>query len=169
MSIKIIVTGGTLDKCYNPLNGELDFTQSHIAEMLQLGRVTLELNMECVMLKDSLQMNDGDRSEIIDICIDTDESQILITHGTDTMVETGKAIASAVKTEQSGELKNKTIVMLGAMIPFEFKDSDALFNLGCAMSAVQILPAGIYITMNGRVFPYDKVVKNTDVGQFEAL
>ena len=167
MTIKMIVTGGTLDKCYNPINGELDFTQSHIAEMLQLGRVTLDLNMECVMLKDSLQMNDEDRREIVDVCMDTDESQILITHGTDTMVETAMAIAHAVNSDQSSELKHKTIVMLGAMIPFEFKESDALFNLGCAVSAVQILPAGIYITMNGRVFPYDQVIKNTAMGQFE--
>lgn len=159
MPIKLLVTGGTLDKRYNHLNGELRFEQSHIGEMIQQGRVTAETSIDWLMLKDSLEMTDSDRAQIVQACQSCIEDKIVITHGTDTMVETAKAIAQSVQ--------DKAVVIFGAMIPYELKRSDALFNFGCAMSAVQILPPGVYITMNGKVFNYDQVVKNTCIGEFE--
>lgn len=157
--MKILVTGGTLDKTYNPLNGELGFDRSIVADMLARSNHTLAVDVELLMLKDSLEMNDQDRSVIAQACIDTTEQQILITHGTDTLVETANAIAL-------NKLGNKTIVLLGAMVPYRIQQSDALFNLGCAMTAVQLLPAGVYVTMNGQVFDYREVEKNRAQGVF---
>ncbi len=157
--MKILVTGGTLDKKYNPLNGALGFDTSVVADMLTRSNHTLAADVEVLMLKDSLEMNDQDRQVIAQACIDTAEQQILITHGTDTMVETANAIALS-------ELANKTIILLGAMVPYRINQSDALFNLGCAMTAVQLLPAGVYITMNGQVFDYREVEKNRAQGVF---
>tara|TARA_R110001583_G_scaffold44310_11_gene140431 strand:+ start:1540 stop:2025 length:486 start_codon:yes stop_codon:yes gene_type:complete len=160
--MKILITGGTLDKQYNPLNGALIFSQSSVFEMLAQSRNTLEIDLDTLMLKDSLEMNDEDRLRISQACNDCDEKQIIITHGTDTMVESAQAIAAQLAP-------NKTVVLLGAMVPYQFKGSDALFNLGCAMTAVQILPAGVYITMNGQVFDYREVQKNRTVGAFVAI
>ncbi len=161
--MKIVITGGTLDKQYNPLNGELIFNQSSVIDMLAQSRNTVKTDVETLMLKDSLEMSDEDRQSIANACNNSLDSQIIITHGTDTMVETAHAIANELAANSPTD---KTIVLLGAMVPYQFKGSDALFNFGCAMSAVQILPAGIYITMNGQVFDYREVQKNRAIGQF---
>ncbi len=160
MTIKLLITGGTIDKQYDKLNGKLIFTQSGIGDMLTQGRTRLELSMETVMLKDSLDLDDNDRQKILASCLTCDESRIVITHGTDTMVETSQVLAARIK--------DKTIVLLGAMVPYQFKNSDALFNLGCAIAAVQTLGNGVYITMNGKVFNYDEVVKNKKLGEFQS-
>ena len=160
MTIRLLITGGTIDKQYNELNGELIFTQSGIEDMLAQGRAKLDIAYETVMLKDSLDMDDNDRQQILKSCLSCDESQIVITHGTDTMVETSQVLAA--------KIKDKTIVLLGAMVPYQFKNSDALFNLGCAVAAVQTLGYGVYVTMNGRVFNYDEVIKNKKIGEFQS-
>jgi len=160
MTIKLLITGGTIDKQYDELNGELIFTQSGVEDMLAQGRAKLDISPETVMLKDSLDMDDNDRQQILKSCLACDESQIVITHGTDTMVETSQVLAA--------EIKDKTIVLLGAMVPYQFKQSDALFNLGCAIAAVQTLENGVYITMNGRIFNHDEVIKNKDLGEFQS-
>jgi len=160
MTIKLLITGGTIDKQYDELNGELIFTQSGVEDMLTQGRVKLDISLETVMLKDSLDMDDSDRQQILESCLACDEPQIVITHGTDTMVETSQVLAT--------KIKDKTIVLLGSMVPYQFKNSDALFNLGCAIAAVQTLEKGVYITMNGKIFNYDEVIKNKDLGEFQA-
>jgi len=160
MTIKLLITGGTIDKQYDELNGELIFTQSGVEDMLTQGRVKLDISLETVMLKDSLDMDDSDRQQIFESCLACDEPQIVITHGTDTMVETSQVLAT--------KIKDKTIVLLGAMVPYQFKNSDALFNLGCAIAAVQTLENGVYITMNGKIFNYDEVIKNKDLGEFQS-
>jgi L-asparaginase len=160
--MKVLITGGTLDKQYNPLNGELVFNQSSVADMLAQSRNTVEIDLETLMLKDSLEMSDDDRQHIVQACNECADNHIIITHGTDTMVESAQVIAAQL-------IANKTIVLLGAMVPYQFKGSDALFNLGCAMTAVQILPAGVYITMNGRVFDYREVQKNRTLGEFVSI
>jgi L-asparaginase len=157
--MKILITGGTLDKQYNPLNGELIFNQSSVADMLAQSRSTVETELETLMLKDSLEMKDDDRQVLSSACNACEQTQIIITHGTDTMVESAQVIAAQLNS-------SKTVVLLGAMVPYQFKGSDALYNLGCAMSAVQVLPAGVYITMNGQVFDYREVKKNRAIGQF---
>lgn len=157
--MKVIITGGTLDKHYNHLNGELVFKKSSIVEMLLRSRSTVKTDIEILMLKDSLEMNDDDRQLISQACYKSIDKQIIITHGTDTMVETAHTIAA----DLAGD---KTVVLLGAMVPYQFKGSDALFNLGCAMSAVQILSPGVYITMNGQVFDYREVQKDRALGMF---
>jgi L-asparaginase len=160
MTIKLLITGGTIDKQYNELDGELIFTQSGVKDMLAQGRAKLDISTETVMLKDSLDMDDNDRQKILSSCLACNESHIVITHGTDTMVETSQVLAA--------EIKDKTIVLLGAMVPHQFKNSDALFNLGCAIAAVQTLGNGVYITMNGKIFNYDDVIKNKDLGEFQS-
>lgn len=161
MTIKILTTGGTIDKSYNMSNGELYFTDSHIPEMLQQARYTGAYELESLMLKDSLEMSESDRVVILDACQSTNYDRIMITHGTDTMVETARYLAKS--------LEQKTVVLTGAMIPYVFSNSDALFNLGSALSATQVLFPGIYIAMNGQVFKSDNVVKNRQLGIFEAL
>jgi L-asparaginase len=161
MAIRIFVTGGTFDKEYNELNGELFFKDTHLPEMLRLGRSRVPVDMRTLMMIDSLQMTDADRALIAQNCLQTDEDRIVITHGTDTMVETGRLLAERV-TE-------KTIVLTGAMIPYKFGSSDGLFNLGSALAFVQILPPGIYVVMNGRCFAWDNVRKNKQTGEFEEL
>ena len=160
MTIKVLITGGTIDKQYNELNGELIFTQSGVKDMLAQGRAKLDISYETIMLKDSLELNDDDRQNILAACLACDESQIVITHGTDTMVETSQVLAE--------EIKDKTVVLLGAMVPYKIKNYDDLFNLGSAMAAVQTLENGVYITMNGKVFNFDEVIKNKDLGEFQA-
>ena len=146
MAIKIIVTGGTFDKEYNELNGELFFKDTHLHEMLTKGRSKLELDITTLMMIDSLDMTDVDRKKIADACINAKEDKILITHGTDTM-----PITAAVLAEQ---IKNKTIVLTGAMVPYKFGSSDGLFNLGSALAFVQTLPHGVYVVMNVLNFLY---------------
>jgi L-asparaginase len=160
-TIRILITGGTMDKEYDPLTGELTFSKSHLSNMLNQVRCKIRFVLEEVMLKDSLQMMSEDREEILKKCVECLENKIIVTHGTDTMVETARVLGDNVK--------GKTVVLVGAMIPYAFGASDALFNLGCAFSAVQALQQGVYITMNGKIFPWDKVRKNRKSGEFEEL
>jgi len=161
MSIKIFVTGGTFDKEYNEIRGQLYFNETHLPEILRLGRCTLDVHLETLMMIDSLHMTEADRNRIVESCINCANPRIIITHGTDTMVETAKCLADANI--------EKTIILTGAMIPYKFGSSDGLFNMGCALSFAQTLPHGVYITMNGRYFVWDNVRKNKAEGFFEAL
>ena len=162
-SIGIFVTGGTFDKEYNELTGSLYFKDTHLPEMLRLGRCRIDVSISTLMMIDSLEMTAADRKRIVDECARVAESRILITHGTDTMVETAAALAAAMPGN------SKTIVLTGAMVPYAFGSSDGLFNLGSALSFVQALPAGVYVAMNGRCFAWDRVRKNRDTGTFEEL
>ncbi|MEK7084490.1 MAG: asparaginase domain-containing protein, partial [Patescibacteria group bacterium] len=159
MKIRIFVTGGTFDKEYNELNGSLFFKDTHLPEMLVLGRSRVPVDMRTLMMVDSLEMTEADRDTIAQNCIKTAEDRIIITHGTDTMVETAQVIAAQVK--------NKTIILTGAMIPYKFGSSDGLFNLGGALVLAQTLPAGVYIVMNGRYFMWNNCRKNRQTGEFE--
>ena len=159
--IKIFVTGGTFDKDYDEKNGKLFFKETHMSEILELGRSKVEVDIETLMMIDSLDMTDKERNKIVQNCINIEERQIIITHGTDTMTKTAKEI---------GEKKlPKTIVITGAMIPYKFGTSDGLFNIASALAYVQTLPNGVYVAMNGRVFEYNKVKKNIDTGIFEEV
>jgi L-asparaginase len=160
-AIRILITGGTIDKEYDPLTGGLTFSKSHLSNMLNQVRCKIRFILEEVMLKDSLQMVAEDREEILKECIRCPENKIIVTHGTDSMVETAQVLGT--------QIKDKTVVLVGAMIPYAFGASDALFNLGCAFSAVQALPNGVYITMNGKIFHWDNVRKNRQSGEFEEL
>jgi L-asparaginase len=161
MQIRLFITGGTFDKEYNELNGKLYFEDTHVPEMLDLGRCKLDVNIRTLMMIDSLEMSDEDRDIIAHNCVQCDEEKIVITHGTDTMVETAKILAE--------KITDKTIVLTGAMIPYKFGSSDGLFNLGAALAYVQTLPTGIYIAMNGKYFNWNNVRKNKELGLFEAL
>lgn len=161
MPVRILVTGGTFDKEYNEITGELYFKDTHMREILDLGRSKLEVKIRTLMLIDSLEMTDDDRVVILDNCKRVPENQIVITHGTDTMTVTAKVIADANL--------EKTIVLTGAMIPYKFGSSDGLFNFGGALAFAQSLPPGVYIAMNGRYFDWDKVKKNKKTGVFEEL
>jgi L-asparaginase len=162
--IRILVTGGTFDKEYNELTGSLAFKHTHLPEMLKLGRCRIDVSIGTLMMIDSLDMTDADRAAIVDHCRQAAESRIVITHGTDTMVETAAALATALPAATG-----KTIVLTGAMIPYAFGSSDGLFNLGSALSFVQVLPPGVYLAMNGRYFLWDRVRKNRESGVFEAI
>jgi len=162
MRIRILVTGGTFDKEYDELTGKLFFRDTHVQEMLRLGRARLELTIDTVMMIDSLEMDDRGRAAIVERCREAPEHAIVITHGTDTMVDTARALAGAAA------LAARTIVLTGAMVPYAFGSSDGLFNLGSALSFVQVLPPGVYLAMNGRHFPWDQVRKNRETGVFEA-
>ena len=159
--IKIFVTGGTFDKEYNELNGELYFKKTHLHEMLELGRSELKVDIETLMMKDSLDMSDSDRNSIVKKCFESKENKILITHGTDTMVKTAKLLSAKITT--------KTIVLTGAMIPYKFGSSDGLFNLGSALSFLQSLPYGVYIAMNGNIYNWNNVKKNKELGLLQSL
>jgi len=159
MTIKIVVTGGTFDKEYNPLNGQLFFNGTHVSEMLRLGRSRLDVHIKKVMMIDSLSMTVADRKKILKECQTSSEDKILITHGTDTMTETAKLLGQFIK--------DKTIILTGAMVPYAFGSSDGLFNLGSALAYLQTLPPGVYISMNGKYFHWDNVRKNKEVGLFE--
>jgi L-asparaginase len=161
MDIKVFVTGGTFDKEYNELDGRLYFKDTHLREMLSLGRSKVTLDIRTLMMVDSLEMTDQDRQIILDQCLKTSEDRILITHGTDTMEVTARALGPAVT--------NKTIVLTGAMIPYKFGSSDGLFNLGSALAFVQTLPHGVYIAMNGKCLPWNNVRKNKQTGEFEEI
>ena len=162
--IRVFVTGGTFDKEYNELSGALAFKDTHLPEMLRLGRCRLDVSIRTLMMIDSLDMTGPDRALIVEHCRTAAESRIVITHGTDTMVETAAALAAAVASDAA-----KTIVLTGAMIPYAFGSSDGLFNLGSALSFVQVLPPGVYVAMNGRYFEWDKVRKNRETGVFEVV
>ena len=157
--ILILVTGGTFDKEYNEITGKLFFSNSHIKEMLDLGRCKINVEIKNLMLKDSLDIEKKDRELILKACLETNEKKLVITHGTDTMTETAKLLAD--------NIKDKIIVFTGAMIPYKFGASDGLFNLGSALTAVQTLKNGTYITINGNIFKWDEVQKNREKGVFE--
>jgi len=161
MSIRIFITGGTFDKEYNELNGQLYFKDTHINELLKLGRCRVDVDIRTLMMVDSLEMTDDDRQLIARQCQNSDEVKIIITHGTDTMSETAAVLAK--------KTTNKTIVLTGAMIPYKFGSSDGLFNLGSALAFVQALPNGVYVAMNGRYFTWDNVRKNKQTGGFEEI
>jgi L-asparaginase len=159
--IAILVCGGTFDKRYDEITGRLFFRDTHVPEMLRLGRSLVDVSVETLMMLDSLEMTAADRERIAARCRDVREQRIVITHGTDTMVETAAVLAATVP--------GKTIVLTGAMIPYAFGSSDGLFNLGSAVSFAQALPAGVYVAMNGTAFAWDEVTKNRALGHFEAL
>lgn len=159
--IRILITGGTFDKEYDEIRGRLYFQDTHLPEMLKLGRCHLDLEVRTLMMIDSLEMTDADRQIVVEQCRNAPEARIVITHGTDTMVETARTL-------QANAL-GKTIVLTGAMIPYKFGSSDGLFNLGSALAFAQTLPPGVYVAMNGRYFAADRVQKNKSAGVFEAL
>jgi L-asparaginase len=159
MVVRIFITGGTFDKEYDELEGRLYFRNTHLPEMLQLGRCKVQMDIRTLMMIDSLEMTESDRKIVLDNCIRCKEDQIVITHGTDTMEDTARILGEAAVP--------KTIVLTGAMIPFKFGSSDGLFNLGSALAFVQCLPHGVYIAMNGRYFPWHNVQKNRKTGEFE--
>ncbi len=159
MVIRIFVTGGTFDKEYNELTGQLYFKDTHVREMLQLGRCRLEMELRTLMMVDSTEINEVDREIILKSCQECSTDQIVITHGTDTMAETARMLGEA-------DL-GKTIVLTGAIVPYTFGSSDGLFNLGSALAFAQSLPPGVYVAMNGRYFPWDNVRKNRSTGIFE--
>jgi len=159
--IRIFVTGGTFDKTYDEIHGRLVFGDTHVSEMLQLGRSGVTVSVRTLMMIDSLDMTDADREIVARSCAQCEESRIVITHGTDTMVETARAIAALVR--------DKTIVLTGAMVPYAFGSSDGLFNLGSALSFAQLLPPGVYVAMNGQHFEWDRVRKNRATGVFERV
>src|SRR5262245_46464628 len=158
--VRVFVTGGTFDKTYDEIHGRLTFGDTHVPEMLRLGRARVELTVETLLMIDSLDMTDIDRARVVARCAECLERHIVVTHGTDTMVETAHAIAESIS--------DKTVVLTGAMIPYAFGSSDGLFNLGSALSFAQVLPPGVYIAMNGQCFPWEQVKKNTQAGVFES-
>jgi L-asparaginase len=163
MPIRILITGGTFDKQYDEIHASLVFRESHVGEMLRLGRCGVDVHLRTIMMVDSLDMSDADREAIVQNCRQCEETRILITHGTDTMVETARALAAA------GGVEGKTVVLTGAMVPYAFGSSDGMFNLGSALSFVQVLPPGVYVAMNGTFFAWDNVRKNRESGIFESL
>jgi L-asparaginase len=161
MSIRIIITGGTFDKKYNAIEGILTFEESHLPFILDQARVSVPVECEVNQLIDSLQMTDADRLRILEACRTAVEDQIIVTHGTDTMVDTARILGEAKLV--------KTIILTGAMIPFSVSGSDSLFNLGCSFTAAQLLPAGVYVSMNGQIFPWDDVRKDRERGYFRPI
>jgi L-asparaginase len=159
MAIRVFVTGGTFDKEYNELDGKLYFQDTHLPEMLTLARCKVPVAVRTLMMVDSLEMTPADRQLIVQQCTAASEERVVVTHGTDTMEVTAKALGEAVK--------GKTIVLTGAMVPYKFGSSDGLFNLGTALALVQTLPHGVYVAMNGRYFSWDNVRKNKKTGEFE--
>ena len=159
MQIKILITGGTFDKEYNELTGQLFFKETHLPEMLRLGRCNIDLDVETLMMIDSLDMKNEQREKIAAYCKKAKEKYIVITHGTDTMSDTAKYLCN--------QIKGKTVVLTGAMVPYKFGSSDGLFNLGSALAFVQVLPPGVYVAMNGKYFHADTVRKNKKKGVFE--
>jgi L-asparaginase len=161
MAIRIFITGGTFDKEYNELNGQLYFKDTHMSDLLEMGRSQVEVEIRTLMMVDSLEMTDEDRNLIIHQCNNCEEDKIVITHGTDTMANTASMLAHLVK--------NKTVILTGAMIPIKFGSSDGLFNLGSALAFAQTLPHGVYVAMNGRFFHANNVRKNKQTGVFEEM
>jgi L-asparaginase len=163
MNIKLLLTGGTIDSSYNELTGELDYGGgTHIGAMLDQARSRLDIEVEELMMLNSLDITDEQRQQILQACAKAEQDKVVITHGTYTIVETAKLLGGSAP-------EGKTIVLIGAMIPYTFGNSDALFNLGTALAAVQTMPAGVYIAMNGKIFDWDKVVKNRQLGEFQAV
>src|SRR5690349_8479477 len=161
MNIRIFITGGTFDKEYNEINGQLYFKDTHLNDLLEMGRNKVPVEIRTLMMVDSLEMTDEDRGLIVHQCKNCDEDKIVITHGTDTMELTARILGTSIK--------NKTIILTGAMIPIKFGSSDGLFNLGSALAFAQSMPAGVYVAMNGKIFKWDNVRKNKLTGTFEEL
>jgi len=159
MAIKIFVTGGTFDKEHDPISEDFVFNETHIPELLKRSRSLLNTKVQTVMLIDSLEITKSDQEIILKACKDTEEDKIVITHGTSNMEKTAQFLGENIKT--------KTIILTGAMIPYTFSKSDALFNIGAALAFVQTLPPGVYVTMNGKYYTWDNVTKNTKLGLFE--
>jgi L-asparaginase len=159
--IQVFITGGTFDKEYNELDGSLYFKETHVQEMLEKGRSRLDLQTQTLFMKDSLEFTETERAKIQQACANAASDRILITHGTDTMTQTADYLAQ--------HIMSKTIVLTGAMIPYKFGSSDGMFNLGSALAFVQILPPGVYISMNGKIFEAGSVRKNLSKGEFEAI
>lgn len=160
MTLRIIAAGGTFDKHYDALSGQLGFADSHLPQAIARARITTPLALEILPLLDSLDMQDGDRQRILAACRVAQENAIVIIHGTDTMRETAQVLGQAGL--------QKTIVLTGAMIPYEIAGSDALFNFGFAAGVAQTLPSGVYVAMNGRIFGWEQVRKNREAGVFES-
>ena len=161
--VQVFITGGTFDKDYNFITGELFFRDTHLKEMFDRGRCTIDIDIKTLMMVDSLEMSDEDRNIIVHNCLKSKSNHVLVTHGTDKMVHTAKVIAEA-------NIEGKTIVLTGAMVPYAFgTSSDGFFNLGSALAFTQILPHGVYIVMNGRYFDWDNVKKNRKTGNFEEI
>jgi L-asparaginase len=163
MRLRILVTGGTFDKEYDELGGRLFFRDTHLPEMLERGRSRLEVEVETIFMIDSLEMDAEHREAVLAACRRSPEDRLVVTHGTDTMVETAAALAAGLAGA------NKTVVLTGAMVPYAFGSSDGLFNLGSALSFAQLLAPGVYVAMNGRCFAWDNVRKNRELGVFEAI
>ncbi len=161
MKIKLFVTGGTFDKEYDEINEKLIFKNTHVKEMLEKGRCKVDVDIRTLMMIDSLDMTNEERHSIVEQCESADENNIIITHGTGTMVETAKLLASRIS--------DKTIVLTGAMIPYTVSNSDGIFNLGSAIAFAQILEPGVYFAINGRYFQWSNVQKNIKTGIFEEL
>jgi L-asparaginase len=162
--LRIITTGGTFDKLYDEIKGELTFRQSQLPRILQQTRCTLQIELEGPLAIDSLYMNDEQRHEVAQRCLVSEERKIIVIHGTDTMVRTAETVVKTL-----GDHDRHTVVFTGAMIPYSLENSDAIFNLGCSFSAVQLLPPGVYICMCGKVFSWNNVRKNKEAGIFEEL
>ena len=161
MKIRVFVTGGTFDKEYDEIGGRLFFKDTHVPEMLKLGRCKVEIDVRTLMMIDSLEMKDADRQLILDQCMKASEERIIITHGTDTLELTAKTLGEVITS--------KTVVLTGAMVPYKFGSSDGLFNLGSAMAFVQTLPHGVYVAMNGKYFHWANVTKDKKNGEFIEL
>ena len=159
MKIRLLVTGGTFDKEYDEITGQLFFKDTHVREMLRLGRADLDLEIRTLMMIDSLEMRDLDRELVLKSCMEPGCERIVVTHGTDTMPDTARYLGERVS--------GRTVVLTGAMIPYTFGSSDGLFNLGCALAFAQVLPRGVYVAMNGRAFDWRTVRKNRATGRFE--
>jgi L-asparaginase len=161
MNLRIIASGGTFDKHYDEIAGKLGFGPGpgHLAQVIQRARFTVPVALEELPFLDSLDMQDADRQRILDAAAQAAENRVVVIHGTDTMRETAEVLGNAKLA--------KTVILTGAMIPYEIANSDALFNFGYACAAAQILPAGVYVAMNGRVFAWDKVEKNRAAGVFQ--
>ena len=160
MSLRIIATGGTFDKHYDPLSGSLSFDQTHLTPMLRNARVLEPFSLQVLMLMDSLDMTAAHRTQILDACHVSPEQSIVIIHGTDTMAQTAQVLAQAGL--------GSTIVLTGSMVPAEIVDSDASFNLGFAVAAARLSAPGVYIAMNGRLLAGDTAQKNRSLGIFES-
>lgn len=160
--IRIITTGGTFDKLYDAVKGELTFIESQLPRILQQARVTLPVHLDALFAVDSLQMTESQRQDIVDDALSCVEKRVIIVHGTDTMVKTARLLESSLKDDDE-----HVFVFTGAMIPYSLENSDAIFNLGTALSAVQLLDKGVYVAMGGRIFPASNVRKNKDRGIFE--
>jgi L-asparaginase len=159
--IRVLVTGGTFDKEYDELSGRLYFKDTHVHEMLRLARCRVDVSVATLFMMDSLEMIEAHRAQVVEACRAAAESRLVVTHGTDTMADTARTLQAAGLA--------KTVVLTGAMVPYAFGSSDGLFNLGSALSFAQVLPPGVYVAMNGRVFPGDRVRKNRQTGIFEPL